>query len=277
MMMIKNRICAILATAFICASVVPSQTFSADSNVHKVTIIDFNGKVIDTLTVNDGDVLDLSGVDVSKLNSYIDIYTEIGFSSWSRYPEKITEDISVHALFQKKTISLENKPVKTEYFKNNGKVDLGGLKVTITSYTQTPDVDSYGNFVIEKEVVDIADKCTAVPDDLKTAFAKGNKAQVNVYPVESSKAILTYDITYIPNLGDADLNGSIDASDASVVLGFYASLSTGKKPAYADGQKQCSDVDRNGLIDANDASLILTYYAQASTGKTPDWDELLSV
>lgn len=62
--------------------------------------------------------------------------------------------------------------------------------------------------------------------------------------------------------GDVDCGGSIDASDASLVLQAYSSLSTGGT-TYLN--YSLADWDNNGAIDAADASCILQKYAELST------------
>lgn len=67
-------------------------------------------------------------------------------------------------------------------------------------------------------------------------------------------------------LGDADLNGTIDSVDASLILGEYSASSTGGTSTLDSTQKKCADVDRNSTIDSVDASHVLAYYAYISTG-----------
>lgn len=68
-------------------------------------------------------------------------------------------------------------------------------------------------------------------------------------------------------LGDADLSGFVDASDASFVLAEYSRTSTGAKPSFTYSQRIFGDYDKNGKIDASDASLILAEYARKATSK----------
>ena len=253
-----------------------TRTLAAEKSQHTVTVKDFDGNVLDKITVDDGAKLDLSGVDTSSLEKHLDIYTQIGFSSWSSYPDKITSDITVYALYTKRAISLDAVPTKVRYYSDNGNVDLSGLKVSITSYTQRPEKDSSGKFKVDEERLNIESKCTVSPSDLKTAFADGNKASVKVYPIDSSKPIAVYDIYHYPNHGDSNLDGNVDASDASAILSFYSLASTGRTPEYKEGQKSRCDVDHNDNVDANDASLVLVYYSAASTGKSPSWDDMLA-
>lgn len=272
-----NKVLSFLLTATIFfASGIANETVNAVENLsHTVTVYDFDGNVLSTVSVNDGAVLDLSNIDTSVLEKHIDVYTQIGFSSWSQFPDKITSDTSVYALYKKMTISLEGKPKKTEYYSKAGSIDLDGLKVTITVNTQIPEKDEQGNFKVKNEVINIESKCSSVPGSLEEAFANSKTAKVKVYPIDSEKEILSYDISYYPEIGDVDFNGAINASDASEILMFYSLASTGKVPDYKNDQQKRSDVDKNGMIDSNDASIVLGYYSVASTGHDADLEKYL--
>lgn len=64
--------------------------------------------------------------------------------------------------------------------------------------------------------------------------------------------------------GDVNCDGMIDASDASLVLQAYSSLSASKKrKTYLN--YNLADWDNDGLIDSSDASFILQKYAELST------------
>lgn len=273
----KTKIASLLCAALLCSGAGASMTaYAEDTAAHKVTVYDFDGSVMATLTVSDGAVLDLSSVDTSKLEKHLDVYTQIGFDSWSSYPEKITADTSVYALYKKMTISLDGKPKKTEYYSKEGNIDLSGLKVTISAEKQLPEKDEQGKFKTANEVISIESKCTAVPATLGEAFANGNTASVKVYPIDSEKEILTYDISLFPEIGDADMSGAVNASDASQILVFYSLASTGKTPAYKEGQQKRADVNRDGMVDSNDATIVMVYYAAASTGQDTNWDRMLA-
>ena len=67
-------------------------------------------------------------------------------------------------------------------------------------------------------------------------------------------------------LGDVNEDGSVDSSDASIVLAEYALLQTGKEPILTKKQSLAADVNKDEAIDSSDASNILGYYAYISTG-----------
>lgn len=69
--------------------------------------------------------------------------------------------------------------------------------------------------------------------------------------------------------GDADGDGMVDASDASLILSFYADMSSGVAVDKNDNYKYIllgGDYDASSLIDSTDASSILAHYAEASSG-----------
>lgn len=274
----KRSVTALFSAAALCASLTVGSlsAYTADDTVHTVTVYDFDGKVMAELSVADGEAPDLGSIDTSVLERHNGIYTQIGFDSWSSYPGKITADTAIYALYKEMTISLVDEPVKREYYSREGDIDLSGLKVTITVNRQLPEKDEDGSFIIDTEVLNIESKCSAVPDTLGEAFADGDSAKVKVYPIGSDKEILSYDISCYPSLGDADFNGSVNASDASAILIFYSLASTGQETGYVSDQKKRCDVDGNGLVDSNDASLVLGFYSSASTGKLPSWDDILA-
>ena len=65
-------------------------------------------------------------------------------------------------------------------------------------------------------------------------------------------------------LGDVNCDGTIDASDASLVLQAYSTLSTG---GTTDINIELADFNDDNIVDASDASLILRKYAELSTSK----------
>lgn len=68
-------------------------------------------------------------------------------------------------------------------------------------------------------------------------------------------------------LGDVDMDGYIDSSDASAILLAYSRISTGRTSGLNELQKKASDADGNKTVNAADASLVLNYYSYISTGK----------
>ena len=82
---------------------------------------------------------------------------------------------------------------------------------------------------------------------------------------------------YLHPMGDADLNGDVDVTDAQSVLNIYADTLAGNTPQLQTEQTKAADVNTDGKIDSTDAQLILLYYVQNTLADKPTtWEELLS-
>ncbi|MBO4878430.1 MAG: hypothetical protein J5501_10520 [Ruminococcus sp.] len=77
-------------------------------------------------------------------------------------------------------------------------------------------------------------------------------------------------------LGDVNLDGIIDANDASKILEIYAKYSSGDTPAETEAQLRAAEVDNDRMITSSDASLILAYYASVSTGEDIKFEDYLA-
>ena len=269
-----NRILS-LALSLCVAGAIPAAGAFAEDKTVTITLLDFGGNVFGTLQGNPGDPVPLDSVDTSVLESHLDDYTQIGFNCWSQVPETFTEDMTVEALYRRMTISLDSIPEKHLYNSKKDLIDLTGLSVTITVLTQKPEIDDNGEFIVDKEVLEITDKCFCKPATAAEAFSEENMGQIKVYPVVEDRPILTYIVNFLADCGDTDSNGSIDASDASNILVYYAAYSTGEPLALSEDILLRYDVDMNGVIDSSDASNTLTYYAVGQTGVSPDWHDIL--
>lgn len=111
-------------------------------------------------------------------------------------------------------------------------------------------------------------------------------------PVETSsgkQASLTY---HIGQKGDVNLDGTVNAEDASIILTYSAEHGAGKETFLTDntdsvkenfayflgdvnGESKNSGQDGSAL-DASDASLILQYAALSGSGQDVDWSQLIS-
>ncbi len=70
---------------------------------------------------------------------------------------------------------------------------------------------------------------------------------------------------YLP--GDVNKDRQVNAVDASLILEYYALMSTNMESDLTDDQKKLADINNDGQIDTIDASAILSYYAETSTNK----------
>jgi hypothetical protein len=75
-------------------------------------------------------------------------------------------------------------------------------------------------------------------------------------------------------MGDANLDGVVDARDATAILTEYAVSSTTGKPAFGESPRiaAVSDVNGDNIIDGRDATEVCTYYAYISIDGNPQVD-----
>lgn len=242
---------------------------------HTVTFLDFDGEPIQIIEVSENQKINYSKIDTSYLNRNLDKYTQIQFIGWDKTPETVTKDTVINALSQIGVITISRFPEKVNYYERTGEIDLNGLYVSITIIKQLPELDANGERKTEKIVENISQSCKTVPKNLNEAFKNGDVATVSIYPMKSDLSIYDYNINFISGKGDVNLDGAIDASDASIVLTYYANNSVGKEYKMSERQINCSDVDSNSSVNSLDASYILTYYAMNATGQNPKWENII--
>ena len=75
--------------------------------------------------------------------------------------------------------------------------------------------------------------------------------------------------------GDLSGDGTVNASDAALVLIYAAFKGAGGDPGITPDEEQVADVNKDGTINASDAALILIYAAVEGSGGKPDWDRIV--
>lgn len=65
--------------------------------------------------------------------------------------------------------------------------------------------------------------------------------------------------------GDVNFDGTIDATDASLVMSEYTNIATGGTPTFTDAQREAADMDGDGFVDMWDAGKIMEIYANNQT------------
>ena len=144
--------------------------------------------------------------------------------------------------------------------------------------------NEYGEFFCIAELDD-ANKARldGTDDDLKVLVEVANKALTEYDDVVediwlSSLFPLTEEIGKTKtsavwlDLGDADGNTAVNASDAAIVLQMAAEVGAGN----ADVQNlDVLDVNLDGTVNAADAACILIYAAQVGASGSADWQDIL--
>jgi len=68
------------------------------------------------------------------------------------------------------------------------------------------------------------------------------------------------------SLGDVNMDGKIDSSDASAILMAYSALSVNETPDLSEEQLSAADINVDGSVNSSDASDVLVYYSYLSVG-----------
>ena len=134
------------------------------------------------------------------------------------------------------SISVHTEPTKVIY--NVGEsLDTTGLQLKLTYSDNSTEYVSTGFTTSGFDSTTAGTKTVTVTYNGKTA---------------------TFDVTVneVVNLGDANGDGNVDATDATFILQHYANIATIQSNFTAN-----ADVNNNGNIDATDATLVLQYYA----------------
>lgn len=271
--MIKQVISLMTATVLF-AGTAPFSTF-ADAEECTVTFLDLDGKPYFTMSIPKGGQMDKQAVqqlDTQNLRKQIDGHTQMWFSSWTDIPDNITEDVIVRPLTVTGTISMEKQPNKHKYYSLNSEISSDGLVVDIILETQT-GIDEKGNFIVNKEVVDISSTCTVEPKTTAEAFKSGDKATVKIFPINSKSPIGNYEISYIEGIADVDGDGVISGSDATLVLIEYTNLSDTPEYKLNESVMKYGDMDNDGIITGSDATLLLCYYTMLSSDNEYNLDK----
>ncbi len=156
--------------------------------------------------------------------------------------------------------------IKQEYYTPNVGVSGECLKFDVQNYIVGTTPEFYSGCFMSVKSGD-----TAAYSDLRfgVTFYVENVLPGSPQPAQNIiEASLNRETDIAPYVyskitpGDVDNDGSISASDASLVLMAYSYSSTGKKIAL---NNDMCDYNGDGTIDATDASAILAKYAELST------------
>ena len=103
--------------------------------------------------------------------------------------------------------------------------------------------------------IGFGDKCEVFFDN--TAWTYKTEKINGTIRVKASEP----DLKYL--LGDVNDDGTVDGTDATLVLREFGNKLAGKGESFDARQFAAGDVDRNGTIDGSDATLILKFFGEA--------------
>ena len=237
-----------------------------------VRFYDFEEELMGKQTVYDIESIDYTQIDTSVLTSHPDVYTEIGFGTWSTPELQEDGSYAVYALSETAVFNIDDiiAPDRNLYYSRSGRVRLEGLSIPLTITTQKDERGEDGSFISETITEDVADSCYCSPATLEEAFAVGDIAAVSVYSPGEVKPLYTYTIYCKTGYGDVNGDNSVDSSDAAMVLRAYAlAQADPENNAPTDEFIKAADVNFDGSADSSDAAALLRYYAlhQADSNK----------
>ncbi len=120
-----------------------------------------------------------------------------------------------------------------------------------------------------------ADTYTLTYENIPDGYAA---PEITSITVTDSKEIqyISLVLERVFQLGDVNLDGSIDANDATILLIAAAKAGAGLGSGLSDEQIAVADLNADGAYDANDATLILQYAALAGAGTAGTIEEFLA-
>lgn len=84
------------------------------------------------------------------------------------------------------------------------------------------------------------------------------------YPAEALTKYKNVEGSYV--LGCVNDDFAINATDATEILKVYTALATGENMTFSSEQQKAANLNKDEFIDSKDATLVLAYYAYVSTG-----------
>lgn len=156
--------------------------------------------------------------------------------------------------------------VYSEFTSQNADGTKFGYYFTDMQKNQKASPNQMGHLAITASIVDKLGNDYLYHDTLpaKVFCSIADKAS---YPAAAYKTFMT---TIGPKFGDVNMDGTIDASDATAVLVDYSTTSTGGKGTIAELVRPVAEVTNDKKIDSSDATQILMYYSYLSTGGKND-------
>lgn len=136
------------------------------------------------------------------------------------------------------------------------------------------DCSAISSVTIPKNVTSIGmgafDGCTALTDVTYTGTEEEWSA---VLIDEDNEPLINAAFSFSSvsadvSIGDIDSSGSVNASDAAIILTAAAAAGTGSASGLTAEQEAAADVNKDGTFDAKDGALILQYAAYTGTGGT---------
>ena len=146
----------------------------------------------------------------------------------------------------------------------DGVADAASLTILENGYLLTAKHDGILEVTVKNDAQTIA-RCYRADADLVLISESSNGELSAAVDLDGNGSYETELAEYFM-LGDVNLDGSVNAKDASEVLIAAARIGTGQKTGLSESRQKAADADHNGNINAVDATWILRYAAAIGTG-----------
>ena len=146
----------------------------------------------------------------------------------------------------------------------DGVADAASLTILENGYLLTAKHDGILEVTVKNDAQTIA-RCYRADADLVLISESSNGELSATVDLDGNGSYETELAEYFM-LGDVNLDGSVNAKDASEVLIAAARIGTGQKTGLSESRQKAADADHNGNINAVDATWILRYAAAIGTG-----------
>ena len=211
--------------------------------------------VNNTLPVTGNETDNKTDVEIKTIPAQIEKITFMRYSNFRQ----------INIYFDK-PVSVETAPVMTIKVGNETKtakfygVDRDNRRLKYRIYYSELDLFTSGKMYVDC-------KGTVKTIETPSVDSECNFENVTVGELFAYKISNTFKFAQISKLGDVDLDGRINASDATLALRIYSKLATGEAlTAEEKEQAPRADINQDGRVDSNDATMILAYYSGISTG-----------
>ncbi len=152
----------------------------------------------------------------------------------------------------------------------------------IKLYIESDNADYYlvnitapGNIVTEYilagSMIGITAKSTGIyAIDVTAVNSAGESSAETVFVFVQAKPILDEE-----DIGDVNSDGSVDISDASLIIQYYSCATVGAvMPGEGVFNVYCADVDDNNVIELKDGSFVLSFYSHKAAGIDVSWSDI---
>ena len=214
-------------------------------------------------------------------------YEECVLEAYSAAGSGITFDKSGYASVKGESASYEIQMVFNEgnYVTDWYAIEISGANADEIIFEQT----EYGYVLVGNNLQDVNVSAWNDEHDADVTFSS-EYTQVLIHEIDEDTIGISADTdgdgTYETIIaeseedntvtGDVNGDGTVNISDATLVLTLYASDAAGIViDGVTEEQRLAADINGDGSVTISDATAILTYYSETAAGLDPSWEDII--